>query len=338
MIPSERARGKKPPSSPKPPEQTKGLTDILHRRTRAVKDASEGVLNTIMGSGSSKSGAGDARLSSLVRQSDEASGDISMHEEENEGEELDSDTSSQAPQNEASFISFGALLRAQASLAKPNGRNDDPDNDGYAYGHGSLEKSKAPPTFMNNEALERRAGKKDTRDFLRTSKHAPAELSSKKAVSRKREVVPTQKPNHRDPRFEPINAAVDERKIKQNYSFLDAYRDSEVLELKLAIRKTKDSEGKEKLKRALLSLESRKKAQQIKEQQQEVLRRHRKVEKEKIEQGKRPFYLKKADQTKMALIERFEGMKGKQVDKVIERRRKKKAAKEKKGMPDMRRG
>ncbi len=109
-------------------------------------------------------------------------------------------------------------------------------------------------------------------------------------------------------------------------------------ELKTAIRKTKDSETKEKLKRALLSMESRKKAQAIKDQQQDVLRKHRKEEKGKIEQGKKPFYLKKADQKKIALVERFEGMKSKQVDKVIERRRKKFAAKERKFMPDERRG
>ena len=109
-------------------------------------------------------------------------------------------------------------------------------------------------------------------------------------------------------------------------------------ELKSAIRKTKDLDAKEKLKRALLSMESRKKAQQFKEQEQEVLRQHRKEEKAKVEQGKKPFYLKKTDQKKMALMKRFEGMKGKQVDKVIERRRKKQAAKERKSLPEARRG
>ena len=80
------------------------------------------------------------------------------------------------------------------------------------------------------------------------------------------------------------------------------------------------------------------KAEQIKEEEQEVLRKHRKEEKVKIEQGKKPFYLKKADQKQLALKKRFEGMKGKQVDKVIERRRKKQASKEKKTMPAIRRG
>ncbi len=176
------------------------------------------------------------------------------------------------------------------------------------------------------------------RDFSRASKHAPTELSSKKAVSRKRSVVPTKKVDHRDPRFDPLSGVIDEQKLKKNYSFLDTYRDNEMAELKTAIRKTKDSETKEKLKRALLSMESRKKAQAIKDQQQDVLRKHRKEEKGKIEQGKKPFYLKKADQKKIALLERFEGMKSKQVDKVIERRRKKFAAKERKFMPDERRG
>ena len=111
-----------------------------------------------------------------------------------------------------------------------------------------------------------------------------------------------------------------------------------MLDLKSAIRKTKDLDAKEKLKRALLSMESRKRTQQLKDQEQEVLRRHRKEEKAKIEQGKKPFYLKKADQRQLALKKRFEGMKGKQVDKVIERRRKKHAGKERKGMPFMRRG
>lgn len=202
----------------------------------------------------------------------------------------------------------------------------------------SFGENKAPRDFIRNEALERRAGRKDTRDFSRTSKHAPAELSSKKAVSRKREVVPPQRINHRDPRFEPVGGSVDERKTKKNYSFLDGYRDSEISELKSVIRKTKDSEAKEKLKRALLGMESRKKAQEMKEQQQDVLRQHRKEEKQKIGRGKRPYYLKKADQKRMALVQRFEGLKGKQVDKVIERRRKKIAAKERKGMPDARRG
>ena len=225
-------------------------------------------------------------------------------------------------------------MKAQACLGKRKRSNYD-NVPGKI--HGSSQPDKAPSDFNSNETPGRRAGKEDTHDTSRTSKHAPAELSSKKAVSRKREVVATQKVNHRDPRFEPVSGSVDEQRTKKNYSFLTAYRDFEMSELKSAISKTNDGEGKEELRRLYLGMESRKKVQDVKEQQQEVLRKHRKQEKEKIGRGKRPFFLKKADQKKLALVERFEGMNSRQADKVIERRRKKKAAKERKVMPNARR-
>ena len=225
-------------------------------------------------------------------------------------------------------MSFGALANAQESLGKRKRSSDST---------GLLHQRKAPRLDGFPEAQERKDGKKDTRDFARSSKHAPAELSSKKAVSRKREVVPTHRLDIRDPRFEALSGPLVEAKLKKNYAFLDQYRDSEIAELKSAIRTTKDLESKEKLKRALLSMESKKKTQLAKDKEQEILRGHRKKEKELIEKGKKPFYLKKGEQKQLALVARFESMKGKQVDKVIERRRKKKAQRERRGMPEERR-
>lgn len=162
-------------------------------------------------------------------------------------------------------------------------------------------------------------------------------MSAKRAVSRRREVVPTVKRDVRDPRFEPLTGPSDPEKARRNYGFLDDYRDSEMSELKSAIRQTKDPIVKEKLKRALLRMESRKKTQHRKDEEQGILRAHRAKEKELIKQGKKPFYLKKAEQKKLALVQRFEGMKGKQVDKAIERRRKKKVSRELRDMPKGRR-
>ncbi|KAL8706667.1 MAG: hypothetical protein Q9201_000301 [Fulgogasparrea decipioides] len=219
---------------------------------------------------------------------------------------------------DAATISFGALVKAQESLSKCS----------------------APPKqneFDSAEARERKAGKSDNREHVRSSKHAPAEMSSKKAVSRRREVVPTLKRDVRDPRFEPSSGPLNDMKAKKNYSFLEDYRDSEISQVKAGIRQTKDLAAKEKLKRALLSMESRKQSQQWKDQEQAVLRAHRTREKELVKQGKKPFYLKRGEQKKLALIQRFESMKGEQAEKVIERRRKKKAQRERKGMPEGRR-
>ena len=163
-------------------------------------------------------------------------------------------------------------------------------------------------------------------------------MSSKKAVSRKREAVPTTKREHRDPRFEALSGPLDQIKTKKNYSFLESYRDDEMKQLKDEIHKTKDPTAKEKLKRALLSMESRKKTQEAKDKQQDIIRDHRAKEKELIKQGKKPFYLKKTEQKKLALIDKYSSMKGKQLDRAMERKRKKKTQKDRKHMPDARRG
>lgn len=216
------------------------------------------------------------------------------------------------------------MAKAHASLTRPKGKS------------GKLDK-KNGDTWEDNEAAERKAGRKDRRDFNRTSKHAPTEISSKKAVSRKREVVAVPKREYRDPRFEVTAGIVDQSKVRKAYSFLDDYREDEMKALKNAVKAAKDEDSKEKLKRVLLSLESRKKAQIRNDKEQEILDKHRKEEKEAVKQGKKPFYLKKAEQKKRVLLDQYGELKGKQLDRIIERRRKKVEGKEKKRMPFARR-
>lgn len=228
--------------------------------------------------------------------------------------------------DDAGSISFGALVKAHTSLTAQHKQTK-----------AKTLASTIDDTWADNEAAERKAGRKDHRDFNRSSKHAPTEISSKKAVSRKRDVVPVAKREYRDPRFETFDGPIDQSRIKKAYSFLDDYRNDEIQELKNAIKTTKDENAKEKLKRALMSMESRKKAQMRKDKEQEILDNHRKEEKDLVKQGKKPFYLKKAEQKKRVLLDQFGELKGKQLDHVIERRRKKVEGKEKKKMPFTRR-
>ena len=146
------------------------------------------------------------------------------------------------------------------------------------------------------------------------------------------------KREYRDPRFEPNSGPLESSKVQKAYSFLDDYREDEMKELKNAIKAVKDEDSKEKLKRALSSMESKKKAQIRKNKEQEILDKHRKEEKEAVKQGKKPFYLKKSEQKKRMLLDRYGELKGKQLDRVIERRRRKVESKEKKKMPFARRG
>lgn len=188
----------------------------------------------------------------------------------------------------------------------------------------------------------------------RSNKHAPVELTSKKPVSRKRDFLTntaeTKRLQARDPRFTPLGpgaasasaaaagSAIDEIKARKAYAFLDEYRESEMQELRATIKKTRDAAQRERLQRALLSMESRKKTQERKDRERAVIEEHRKKEKELVRQGKTPFYLKKSEQKKRVLVDQFQGLKKRQVDKAIERRRKKVAGKEKKMLPMTRRG
>ncbi|KJZ75576.1 hypothetical protein HIM_05039 [Hirsutella minnesotensis 3608] len=123
---------------------------------------------------------------------------------------------------------------------------------------------------------------------------------------------------------------VDEAKAQRAYAFLDEYRDSEMAELRAQIKKAKDPAAKEQLKRRLMSMESRRLARQRREDGERLVREHRRQEKELVAQGKKPFYLKKSAQKERLLTQRFEGMSKGQVDKAIQRKRKKVAGKEKK--------
>ena len=130
---------------------------------------------------------------------------------------------------------------------------------------------------------------------------------------------------------------VQEIKARKAYAFLDEYRDSEIVALKQQIKKAKDAGVREDLKRQLMSMESKRKARLRKDEGEKLLADHRRSEKEAVAQGKKPFYLKKSEQKKQLLLNRYQGMSKGQVDKAIERKRKKVAGKEKKELDTLQR-
>lgn len=218
-----------------------------------------------------------------------------------------------------SKVSFGALAKAHDALSadrkRKRGNESSKSQDDklqalrerlqeikaakLAQGGGSHPKSKAKkarPTMDQTDEDENEendsGSDSDAAPAARSSKHAPAVQTSKKAVSRRRQVVDAKKPKFRDPRFD-IGAPPDENTVQHRYAFLTDYKKSEMDDLREAIKKTKNEADKEKLKKKLTSMESQMKAQRNKEQQQNVIREHKKKERELVKQGKQPFYLKK---------------------------------------------
>lgn len=269
-------------------------------------------------------------------------------------------------EQQISNVSFGALKQAQDAISRKRKRGSDANEDqeekleavrarlreikaAKSAPTGKISKS-SQSTIKQSKETEHEEREDETDDSdeapseedaptkSRTSKHAPAAQSSRYQVSRKRVVVDVPKRVVRDPRFDALHQhSAHPGDSEKAYSFLRDYQKSEINELKAAIKKTKNEDEKETLRRKMGSMENRLKAKEAKEREQDIIRRHRKEEREKIESGKNPYYLKKKDIKEKALVEKFKGMKSKEREKVIEKRRKKEGQKEKKRMPNMRR-
>ena len=191
--------------------------------------------------------------------------------------------------------------------------------------------------------------------FARPSKHAPQQLSAKRAVTRKRTVIAVPKNEARDPRFDPLTGPLDREKIRRNYAFLNQYRDTEISELKATLKAQKalqnpsvgkrvrkkvpkmSAEELDALKQELTRRESKKAAHEAEEREREVKREHKSRERDMVAQGKKPFHLKRSEVKKLVLEKKFEGLSGAKREKVMEKKRRRLTAKERKAMPEARR-
>ncbi|KAI9324316.1 hypothetical protein DFJ73DRAFT_634158 [Zopfochytrium polystomum] len=171
----------------------------------------------------------------------------------------------------------------------------------------------------------------------RSSRHAPTETTSKRMVSRFRQVVEPSGFKARDPRFDRLSGHFDEGLFAQSYGFIKEYEKSEVDMLRKEIAREKDKERKKDLERALATQLSRLKTEEKREQLKTIEREWKKKEAEAVEKGKKPFFLKKADVKKLALVEQYKSLGAGRVNKMMEKRRKKNSATEKRYMPYQRR-
>ena len=69
-----------------------------------------------------------------------------------------------------------------------------------------------------------------------------------------------------------------------------------------------------------------------------MIRQHRKEERDKVRGGKQPYFLKRGELKKRVEDKRFEGVGEKKKERIMEKRRKKQAGKEKKLLPERRVG
>eukprot|EP00794_Sanderia_malayensis_P020097 gene20097-22067_t len=162
----------------------------------------------------------------------------------------------------------------------------------------------------------------------------PMEMSSKKRVSRFRRVVMAKGKATRDPRFDDLSGNLNEELFKKSYGFLEGMKKKEKKAIQQQMKKEKNLEKKAALRKLLQRMEQ----QETREKQAEErrVREHeiKKKEMEAVQQGKKPFYMKKSEKKKLELVEKYKHLKesGK-LEKYLSKKRKRNAAKDRRNLP-----
>ncbi|VVA29499.1 PREDICTED: ribosomal [Prunus dulcis] len=169
----------------------------------------------------------------------------------------------------------------------------------------------------------------------RVNKNRPMEVSCKKPVTRFREIIQGSKKVVRDPRFESLCGTLDVDGFRKRYDFLFANElPAEREELQKQVKKSKDPEVIEELKKRISWIDKQLKSESAKRTEAAILAEHKQKEREAAKQGKQPFFLKKSEIRKKRLMEKYKQLKGSgKLEAFIEKRRRKNAAKDHRFMP-----
>lgn len=187
--------------------------------------------------------------------------------------------------------------------------------------------------FLFNLEMSKRMG-----DKQRKNKHAPSETSCSEPGYKKRDIEGLDTSKYKpskfgDIRYDPSFGKTNEAEVRKNYAFLDGYREKEVDNLKKIIKDPKSKKillgwEIEELELQAKSLRSKMDSLKNKEVSSKVRRKVKNQYWDEIKSGNQGHYMKRSDQKKLIQVEKFKSMKKGQVDKVIERKRKKRLAKE----------
>jgi len=172
--------------------------------------------------------------------------------------------------------------------------------------------------------------------FKRDHKHRPSEMSSKKPVPILRDTMQAGTRRGRDPRFDGLTAGnfVDS-KFKNRYSFIyDEKLPEEKRELQEVVKRTKNATKKAELQARLSQITQQIKTEQSRRRRAAVEEDAKAKERVAVSDGKRPFYLKKSEKRKQELMAKYEELKSTgQLEKYMEKRRKRNAAKDHRYIP-----
>jgi len=132
----------------------------------------------------------------------------------------------------------------------------------------------------------------------RRNKNCPQELSSKRKIPLIKQ-APAKKVR-RDPRFDSLGGNEFNAEIfHKNYKFVDGIKENEQKKLKKQLKRTKNSETKQKLQSLIFRNDQQLKAKERREEMDKKRKEWKDDQIKKVTEGKQPYFLKKSDQKKL---------------------------------------
>lgn len=232
-----------------------------------------------------------------------------------------------------SSLSFGALNSAQQKL-----RQQEKDSSTKKHTKHQLKEPESDSDSESDGGFFEK-GKNSKKDKKLKNKHAPTESSSKRPVSKIREIpgLKTSKEStlYNDIRFDAAYGKADWNKIRKDYAFLDEYREKELSEMRSMLKDQKtrlkmSQRDIEDTELQIQSLKSRLDTLKNRDLSNKIIKDHKKQQSDKLRKGEQvnPYFLKKSEQRKMIQKAKFDTMKASQREKVMERKRKRRLGRE----------
>ncbi|KAF8523081.1 hypothetical protein BU17DRAFT_75025 [Hysterangium stoloniferum] len=245
-----------------------------------------------------------------------------------------------------SKLPLGAIVKAREAVNRPDSNSDE-----------ESESSDSSENSQDGHVEEGSNGSPRPKERRlvahRSNKHAPMEVSSKKPITRRRQVVEMQRVKPRDPRFSDLTGLLSENHFRSQYGFLPELHKSELTTLKESLSRARKllissprhlreerQQEVQRLEQAVKRAESTVNRERREEAERKALEKINKEEKDKRKTGKKNWWLKDADKKAVRVRARLDAIAesgGKRaVKKAIEKKQKKIGQKEKKSRPFLR--
>ncbi|XP_072912364.1 ribosomal RNA processing protein 36 homolog [Hemitrygon akajei] len=170
-----------------------------------------------------------------------------------------------------------------------------------------------------------------------SQKDGPLEMSSKQPMPFLRRPAAMKKRVVRDPRFDDLSGDYNPEIFDKTYAFLTEVRSKEKEIIKRKLRKVKKEKSKKQLEYVLQRMTDQEKAQEHTRQQRERMKQFKQEQRQRVQQGSKPYFLKKSELRTLALADKYRLLKrsGK-LENFLEKKRKRNATKDRRKLPGAR--